>query len=1378
MLSITAVLVLSGLFGPLARARGETPSSGAATLSEEPGDGMDWELPRMTGWFTENRGQITNDDVRFVHSGPGCSFGFVNSGYLLRFSGENGITTVMKVSFEGAREVMPEGLEELGHRSNFFLGSDSAGWRTDVPNYAKLMYRGLYPGIDLVFSAAESGLKYDLLVAPGANPGEIRWSYHGAGELRVDDDGSLRIITPSGELREAPLFCYQQRDGKLVEVNSWYWVDGITVAPGLGGYDPSLPLVIDPLVYSTFLGGNRSDTCRDMVVDPGKNVYITGLTASSNFPTIYGSFDTSHGGGTDVFISKFDPGGDDLVYSTFVGGERSDEGSGIALDSEKNVYVTGATSSEDFPTSPGCYDDSYNEYTDMFVLKLDKDGSDLVYSTFVGGGDLDRGKSIGLDSENAAYVTGSTRSSDFPTTSGCFDNSHDGDWDVAVFKLDPDGSDLEYSTFLGGDDLDASSRIVLDTGNSAYITGRTESGNFPASSGCYDSSHNGKSDVFICKLNSKGSDLYYSTFIGDEHDDSGRDIVLDPNNNAYIIAYNIGSGDTMIYNLNRDGSRMLRSRSIGGGKKGSGRTIALDAEGCVYVTGQTSSSDFPTTPGCLDDSYNGDSDIFLCKLDSDELEIVYSTFLGGAESDSSQTSVLGPDGAFYLAGATESPGFPTTGGCYDDSHNGDNDVFVLKLDLTPPEATISSITPELALVGAEVRFSGSGTDSGEVVNYLWTSDLDGELYNGSDKSFRVSTLGAGTHQISLKVQDDDGLWSREAQGTLTVHQRPVATIDSITPSPAELNGTVQLQGSGTDDGTITSYAWRSSRDGELYQGNEPDLSLSNLSLGRHTISFKAMDDHEVWSVEASESLVVTERPLAAIKDISPDSVTEGKKVWFNATVTDDGDIEEYVWSSSIDGELYKGGVSGLYLDTLSTGTHTITLRARDEHGMWSEEVYGTLQVSERPVPVIDSASPEPATVGAEVQFRGSGSDDGSIVKYSWDFDDSDGIGEDATGALPTHSYPSPGRYRVTLTVTDDEGITGSTSHEVRVGTLLDSIDDGTSDVRDSLDEKVGGHPDIDISSLKLFQLDDELIFQMEVVGEIRTDSLLVSYYFSVFLDRDDDVTDVDDAEYFVFYISGYTLLEDEHEITIAEDLEHKVEGRKLEITVPQNKIKGGSKLRFNGVSVEFSDFSFMGGGLEPSDSGYYDFGGDIEEDEPFAGFGSGTVLGAGLVFVCVLIGAVYFVKGRRESSYTPRSYPDLSTGRGGPDRPGGQGKRTGSDIVHREADLLYKEDPLPNLSNSESGTGTTVKKVKRVKKVKKAPPSQGQDVTPREGGSVHPAPAVLGGSNEVLVPLDEPEPTVIRKRCVNCKQTIEINSPERPLVVVCSGCQKRYRLTK
>jgi hypothetical protein len=614
-------------------------------------------LNRMPLAFTENQGQF-GDRTRFRANTPQSSFFFLPGEVIYQFTrryqDEDSYLQLdkwriddfqslfvnkverfyIKAKFIGANpnpEIVGEG--SMDYRCNYFIGNDPAEWRREVPNYSAVRYTGIYPGIDLRYYGDGRVLEYDFIIKPGADPSRIKIEYEGMNSLSVNGEGELMVSTRFGDVIERVPYAYQKIGSDRREIPCRYVITdrerfGFVLD---GDYDGSQPLYIDPeLTYGTFLGGSSNDRGIGIAVDDSGYAYITGDAESSNFPTTPGAFDQSHNGNRDAFVTKLNLTGSALVYSTFLGGEYDEAGRAIVVDKLRNAYVTGETNSSNFPTTPGAYDQTQNGSGDVWVAKLNPSGSALVYSTFIGSSIDEVGYGIAVDDSGKAYVTGTTFSPNFPTTAGAYDQTHNGAYDVFVTKLNATGSALVYSTFLGGSGYDMGYGIACDDSGKAYVTGWTASSGFPTTAGAYDQTLDGNSDAFVTKLNQTGSTLVYSTFLG-------------------------GSGD--------DGSW----------------DIALDNCGNAYVAGSTVSSNFPTTAGAYDQTYNGNGDVFVTRLNSTGSALSYSTFLGGSDGDVDRGIALDEFCNAYLTGYTSSANFPTTPDAFDTTYNSNNDIFITKL---------------------------------------------------------------------------------------------------------------------------------------------------------------------------------------------------------------------------------------------------------------------------------------------------------------------------------------------------------------------------------------------------------------------------------------------------------------------------------------------------------------------------------------------------------------------------------------------------------------------------------------------------------------------------------------------------------------------------
>ena len=659
--------------------------------------------------FVPNAGQ-TRSGVNYVAEGPGVGVFFTPQQVRFAFAkGDRG--HALALSFVNAQsERPPVARQQLQGRVNYLRGSNPTGHHVGLPTYSELVYRELWRGIDMAFRGGQGHLKYEFRLRPGARVEDIRLSYQGAERLSVDADGTLLIDTSIGALRDDAPTAYQIVGGVRIAVPVRYEVDRESSAYGFAiddDYSRAHALVIDPSIdYSTFLGGAADDEGFDIDVHPNGEAYVTGSTQGTGFPTTPGAYDVTHNGGDDVFVTKFNKTGTALVYSTYIGGSSSDIGESIAVLPNGEAYVTGETRSSNFPATPGAFDDSLNGGEDVFVLKLNKAGSALVYSTFLGGTANEQGRGIAVDHHGNAHVGGLTSSIDFPTTPGSFDpNYNGGTSDGFVTKLNDDGSDLLYSTFLGGELDDVARAIALDRHGHAYATGYTRSvATFPVTPGAYDTTRNSPPtrDPFVTKFTEDGSALVYSTFLGGMFADEGAGIAVDPRGEAYVTGYTnspnypttVGAAqpvpggvlgsmlDAFITKLNDEGSALVYSTFLGGLATEEGRDITVDRRDRAHVTGFTNSlADFPRTLDAVQPVYGGGlADAFQTTVNAEGSAFVHSTFLGGELNDRGRGIAVDPVGDPYVTGWTASLGFPTED-AYDASHNGARDVFVTKYDL-------------------------------------------------------------------------------------------------------------------------------------------------------------------------------------------------------------------------------------------------------------------------------------------------------------------------------------------------------------------------------------------------------------------------------------------------------------------------------------------------------------------------------------------------------------------------------------------------------------------------------------------------------------------------------------------------------------------------
>jgi hypothetical protein len=668
-----------------------------------------------------NAGQL-DARVRYSAESGGATFYFTTREAVLSFAAKTkGL--VLRLGFLDAnpRPTIAGRTTQSG-RVNYIIGNDPARWHTDLPTYGEVVYRDLWPHIDLLFHGENGQLTYEFLLRPGAHPQDIRLAYRGANRLSVDHDGNLIIHTSLGSITDTRPVTYHLIDGKRVQVASRFTLQGRTKTSygfAVGAYDHSRDLIVDPgLAYSTFLGGTADDAGNGIAVDSCGQAYVTGNTYSADFPTTAGAYDRKYNGtggftfgGGDVFVTKLNTSGGALVYSTYLGGKFDEPifGASIAIDSEDNAYVTGTTDSPDFPTTPGAFQSTLKGVENVFVTKLNKNGSNLIYSTYLGGSgqdDTDFYSSIAVDSSGNAYVTGFTSSLDFPTTPSAYQTSnHGGSYDAFVTKLNSSGTALIYSTYLGGSADEGGLGIALDGDGRAVVTGYTHSPDFPTTTNAAQPLIGGGYDAFVTKLNASGTALVYSTFLGGTLDDFAGSIATDWCGNAYVTGATLspdfpitpnafqmapgGGYDAFVTKLNASGSTFAYSTYLGGLADEQGNSIAVDSAGQAHVTGFTSSPNFPVTPDAFQPTNNGSYDAFVTKLNGNGSGLVYSTYLGSTADEFGNGIALSRGGKVYVTGSTDSPNFPTTPGAYDTMYNGGTytgDAFVTKLDVPAGEA--------------------------------------------------------------------------------------------------------------------------------------------------------------------------------------------------------------------------------------------------------------------------------------------------------------------------------------------------------------------------------------------------------------------------------------------------------------------------------------------------------------------------------------------------------------------------------------------------------------------------------------------------------------------------------------------------------------------
>jgi Beta-propeller repeat len=712
---------------------------------------------RLPLYFIANQGQVDDEQVSFYVKGADKTLYFTPDGITFALKGasaksEQGHESEdgdepsrwsIKLDFLGANSrVKPEGEDQQHAVFSYFTGQPE-DWHTAIPTYGKVVYRDLWPGIDLVYSGSVNALKYEFVVHPGADPKQIRMAYRGVSDITVKKTGELDVSTPAGGFEDGVPVAWQVIEGEKRMVSMQYALGAVQedgVYPynfDLGTYDPTLPLILDPviLVYCGYIGGASSDSGFSIAVDDQGNAYVTGTTWSdeSSFPVTVGP-DLTYNGSPfqDAFVARVNPQGTALDYCGYIGGADRDEGNGIAVDGQGNAYVTGFTDSYEssFPVTVGP-DLTYNGGRwDAFVARVNPQGTGLDYCGYIGGAIDDEGNGIAVDDQGNAYVTGFTRSdqSSFPVTVGP-DLTYNGDIvDAFVARVNPQGTALDYCGYIGGAHDDRGTGIAVDGQGNAYVTGFTDSyeSSFPVTVGPDLTYNGGPWDAFVARVNPQGTALDYCGYIGGADRDDGNGIAVDGQGNAYVtgitessqgtfpvtvgpdLTFNGGGSDAFVARVNPQGTALDYCGYIGGWPEDVGVGIAVDGQGNAYVTGITESRQgtFPVTVG-PDLTFNGGaSDAFVARVNPQGTALDYCGYIGGTSTDVSSGIAVDDQGNAYVTGTTRSGAFtfPVTVGP-DLTYNGGVDGFLAKIEAF--QFTLSA-SPDPLIAGQTATFSVSG----------------------------------------------------------------------------------------------------------------------------------------------------------------------------------------------------------------------------------------------------------------------------------------------------------------------------------------------------------------------------------------------------------------------------------------------------------------------------------------------------------------------------------------------------------------------------------------------------------------------------------------------------------------------------------------------
>jgi uncharacterized repeat protein (TIGR01451 family) len=787
--------------------------------------------------FEANLGQAdgqtqTNGQIRFLSRGSGYSFFLTQTGALLSFARDSHSEAVLRMQLVGASaNAHIQGQNELPGKSNYFIGSDSSRWRTGIPTYSQVKYESVYPGINLIYYGNQHQLEYDFVVAPGADPDQIRLSVAGVEKLTVDAQGNLVLQHAAGEVQLLAPRIYQQLDGEKKEITGQWTLAADHVAGfHLGPYDRTQPLVIDPVLqYSSFLGGSQKNILNRIAIDAAGNAYVAGYTASGDFPAAPTPQAMTFGAGTTArgaFVAKIDPTGTNLLYSTYLSGSTDEEATGLAVDNSGNVYLAGNTHSTDFPTRNALQSTcpTHNQAetcASAFLTKISASGDSLLFSTYLGGSGGESARGVAIDSAGSAYVIGITSSLDFPVTPGAAQIKCGGacQQNAFVAKFVPSGESLAFATYIGGSAIDDAADLAVDSSGSIYLAGKTTSPDFPLAApyqkSCSSDATNSAACIataFVTKIKADGSTFSYSTYLGGSLGSQASAVAVDAAGSTYVTgstqspdfpvveAFQKSCGldpasgkcstDAFLTKFTPAGDALVYSTYVGGTGDDHASAIAVDAAGNAHLAGTTESVDFPTLAS-VQSQLKGASDAFVARFSAVGSALTFSTYHGGGATESGNSIALDAKGNVYLAGETTSSDFPTYHPFQSSCAGACTSAFVSKMSLPPPSTVPPTIQKSFAPTSVELNVPAS------------TSVLTLTIANPSANA--VALTGVGVSDTIPSAMSASGSVTNTCGGTAALAAGPPQVL-SLTGGALAIAGscTVSVTVTGTTAGAIVN----------------------------------------------------------------------------------------------------------------------------------------------------------------------------------------------------------------------------------------------------------------------------------------------------------------------------------------------------------------------------------------------------------------------------------------------------------------------------------------------------------------------------------------------------------------------------------------------
>ena len=860
------------------------------------------------------------------------------------------------MEFDGALEEQPVITEEVQpFYHNYFMGTDSNRWAANVPLSKAVVYKNIYSGIDVKVFGRGNNVRYDFIVSPGASPSAIVLKFTGQQDLFLRD-GQLIIGTCVGEISQTAPYAYQQKDGRTLRVVCNYSVTGNKVCLVVtGNYDKTLPLIIDPtLIFSTYTGSTSDNWGMSASFDQLGNAYTAGICFGPGYPTTPGAFQVNFGGGIwDISLSKFDPTGTSLLFSTYLGGSLTESPQSITVDNTNCLLVLGRTYSTDFPVISGCYDVTQNGSSDIVITKFNSTGTRLVASTFIGGtgndginctdnehilwslkknyADDGRG-AVHVDENNNIYVASSTSSSDFPVTLHCFQPKLGGMQDGCVFKFNSSLSSLLFSSFLGGTSNDAAYNLAIDAQERLYVTGGTESSNFPTTANSIKPAYSGGIDGFITHLSTFGNAITESSYIGTASYDQSYFVQIDNQNNIYLYGqcsgdypisagvYSNGNSGQFIHKLDPTLSTTFFSTEFGSGRGTSDivpSAFLVDKCENIYVAGwggslngnnlSTSSTlGMPITPaasGWVQTTTDG-NDFYFATLSQNAVSLLYGTFFGGGvslEHVDGGTSCFDKSGMIYQAicascdGKEDMPTYPSTvWSTSNKSNNCNNGLVKLRMDIY---STVAQADANAFMNSGCVPFSVNFLNlSTNAVSYIW---YFGDGSSSTNPSPAYTYYTEGTYSVTLVATDMTTCNQRDTSVLVINVLPPALVVPQLTSAQICKGDSVSL---GVNFTNANSYTWQPA--GSLTRPNSANpIAWPPVS----TVYTLNVNDSVCNSISTRTLLLTIETNTTAI-------IASQNELCYTDTLLlfAKGACQSYSWSTGQNSSSIKGHFLGLF----------------------------------------------------------------------------------------------------------------------------------------------------------------------------------------------------------------------------------------------------------------------------------------------------------------------------------------------------------------------------------------------------------------------------------------------------------------------------------